>query len=592
MVLKNKRVISIIVSFVLLLGIMVVPNVSMAAEPQLLTIVHVNDVHGTLKYNEGSGNIGFGRLQTKLDELKAANPNLLLINAGDTFHGDVDVNLSNGQIMLDMMNLIGFDVMVPGNHDFNYGYDRLLEMKEAAEFPIISANVIKEADGSSDFDGFVVKEMENGLKVGIFGITTEETKFKTHPDNTVGIEFVDGVERAKAMMVELEDEDVDLVVALVHLGNEGTTLTTSRQIAEEVEGIDLIIDGHSHEELNEMVNGALLVQAGSFLNNIGVVNIEIVDGEIAKIEENTVTFEEAKDLVADESVEAAISAALAGNAEKKSEVVGKTTIALDGERANVRTGETNLGNLITDAMRNSTGADIAFTNGGGIRASIDEGDITYEEIITSFPFTNTLAVIEVTGAELKAALEHGVDLYPEQAGHFPHVSGMTYKFDAGLPIGNRIVEVSVGGQPLDLEATYKLVTNDFVAAGGDGYDMFTGKAWLAQGGLLSDVLIDFVKAEVEVSPAVEGRITFIPAPAEEPEPAPEPTPEPIPEPVPVPEPTPEPAPAGDIRYTVVKGDWLSKIAARYNKEWRALAEYNKLKNPNLIYPGQLILIPQ
>ena len=153
--LKNKRAISIIVSFVLLLGIMIMPNVSMAAEPQLLTIVHVNDVHGTLNFNEGSGNIGFSKLFTKVNELKAANPNLLLVNAGDTFHGEVDVNLSNGQIMLDMMNLLGFDLMVPGNHDFNYGYDRLLELKEAADFPIISANVIKEADGSSDFDGFV-----------------------------------------------------------------------------------------------------------------------------------------------------------------------------------------------------------------------------------------------------------------------------------------------------------------------------------------------------------------------------------------------------------------------------------------------------
>ena len=581
--LSNKRVMSIILSFVLLLGIIVVPNVSMAAEPQLLTIVHVNDVHGTLKYNEGSGQIGFGRLKTKLDELKSTNPNLLLINAGDTFHGEVDVNLSGGQIMVDMMNLLGFDVMIPGNHDFNYGYERLLELKKEADFPILGANILKEKDGKSDFDGYLVKEMENGLKVGIFGITTEETKFKTHPNNTVGIEFADGVEVAKKMVKQLEDKDVDLVVALVHLGNEGTTLTTSREIAEEVDGIDLIIDGHSHEELNEVVNGALLVQAGSYLKNIGLVNVEVVDGEI-KLVEDLITFEEAKALVPDEAVEAAIGAALAGNSEKKSEVVAKTTVALDGERAHVRTGETNLGNLITDAMRQSTGADIAFTNGGGIRASIDEGDITFEEIITSFPFTNTLAVIEVTGAELKAALEHGVDAYPEQAGHFPHVSGMTYKFDAGKEVGSRIVEVTVGGEALDPAKTYRLVTNDFLAAGGDGYSMFTGKTFVAEGGLLSDVLIDYVKEETEVSPAVEGRITFIPAPVVEPEPSPEPAPAPTP--------GPEPAPAEDIRYTVVKGDWLSKIAAKYNKAWQELADYNKIKNPNLIYPGQLILIPQ
>ena len=570
-----KRKFSIILSLVILLS-MVVPNVSMAAEPQLLTIVHVNDVHGILKYNEGSGQIGFGRLQTKVNELKALNPNLLLINGGDTLHGEVDVNLSGGMIMVNMMNMLGFDVMVPGNHDFNYGYDELLALKKAANFPMLGANIIKEADGKSDFDGYVVKEMENGLKVGIFGITTEETKFKTHPDNTVGIKFEEGVAVAKEMVKKLEAEKVDFVVALVHLGNAGTTLTTSRQIAEEVNGIDLIIDGHSHEELNETINGALLVQAGSYTKNIGVVNVEILEGKVSKIEESLFKFEEAKDLVPDEAVEAAIAAALAGNAEKKSEVVGKTTVALDGERANVRTGETNLGNLITDAMRKSTGADIAFTNGGGIRASINDGDITFEEIITSFPFTNTLAVIEVTGAELMTALEHGVDLYPGQAGHFPHVSGMTYKFDAGKEVGSRIVEVKVGGEALDLAKTYKLVTNDFMAAGGDGYTIFKGKPFIAEGGLLSDVLIAYVKEAGEIAPAVEGRITFIPAPVVEPEPTPEPA----------------PAPAEEIKYTVVAGDWLSKIALRYNKEWRALAEYNNLKNPNLIYPGQVIIIPQ
>lgn len=586
--LRNKRVISVILSFVLILGIIIVPSGAFAEESQKLTIVHVNDVHGLLKYDDYNKAIGFGRLKAKVEELRAQNPNLLFVNAGDTLHGEVDVNLSQGEIMVNMMNLMGFDVMTPGNHDFNYGYDRLLELKGMAKFPILGANIVKEADGTSDFDPYIIKEFENGLKVGIFGISTEETKFKSHPNNTIGIEFKDGIEVAKEVVAELKEKEVDLIVGLVHLGIDGTTLTTSKAIAENVEGIDLIIDGHSHEELNETIGETLLVQSGSHLKNIGVVEIEIVDGKVNK-EAKLIDFESAKEIVPDEAIEAEIAKIAEINAPKKAEVVGKTLVDLNGERANVRTGETTLGNLITDAMRTSTGADIAFTNGGGIRASIPAGDVTFGHIITSFPFTNTLAVIEVTGSELMAALEHGVDLYPEQAGHFPHVSGMTYKFDADKEVGQRIVEVTVGGEPLDLEATYRVVTNDFMAAGGDGYTMFEGKPFVAEGGLLSDVLVDYIKELGEVNPKVEGRITVVPAEEVEEAPAEEPIPEPAEEPVPA-EPTPEPV-KEEVKYVVKPGDWLSKIGIKFNIDWKVLAEYNKLSNPDLIFPGQIIVIP-
>ena len=594
--LRNKRFISVILSFVLVLGIMIAPSSVFAAETQKLTIVHVNDVHGRLKFDEGQKEIGFGRLKTKVDELKEDNPNVLLLNAGDTFHGVVDVNLTEGKAMVDLMNEVGFDAMVPGNHDFNYGYKRLLELKDLAKFPIVGANILKDKDNKSDFEPYTIKEMENGLKVGIFGLTTEETKFKSHPDNTEGINFGKPVEIAKDVVKKLQEEKVDVIVALVHLGNEGTTLTTSKEIAENVKGIDLIVDGHSHEIENEVIGDALLVQTGNYTNNIGVVNIEVEDGKILNKEAKLISFDEAKDIVPDPKIEEEIGKIAELNAPKLAEVVGKSKVDLDGERANARTGETNLGNLITDAMRKSTGADIAFTNGGGIRASIPAGDITFGNIITSFPFTNTLAVIEVTGEELTKALEHGVDLYPEQAGHFPHVSGMTYRFDAGKPVGERIVEVLVDGKPLELDKTYKLVTNDFMAAGGDDYTMFEGKTFIAEGGLLSDVLIDYVKELGEVAPTVEGRIVAIPAeveaPAPEPVPTPEPVPAPEPTPEPIPEPKPEPVPVPEVRKYVVKaGDVLWKIARSFDTTWEKLAEFNSLKNPHLIFPGQVILVP-
>ncbi len=254
-----------------------------------------------------------------------------------------------------------------------------------------------------------------------------------------------------------------------------------------------------------------------------------------------------------------------------------------GERAKARTGETNLGNLITDAMLAGVAdADVAFANGGGIRASIPAGDVTFGDVITAFPFTNTLAVIEVSGKELMAALEHGVDLFPDEAGHFPHVSGMTYKFDPEKPVGSRIHSVMIKGQALDMSKTYKLVTNDFMADGGDGYTMFKGKTFVAEGGLLSDVLIEYFEKMKEVNPALEGRIVAEKAAVVV-------VPEPKPEPVPTPEPKPEPVVK---KHIVVRGDTLYRIGLKNGTTWQKLAEYNNLKNPSLIFPGQQILLEQ
>ncbi|HZH93649.1 MAG TPA: 5'-nucleotidase C-terminal domain-containing protein, partial [Tissierellaceae bacterium] len=493
----------------------------------------------------------------------------------------IPANLTEGESVVEVMNAMEFDAMVPGNHDFNFGYERLLELKAMSEFDILGANIVKE-DETSDFDPYLVYEMENGMRVGVFGIATEETKTKSHPNNTIGIEFADVIETGNAAVEALAEMDVDLVVALIHLGIDGSSADTAYTLADNVEGIDLIVDGHSHHVTGEERNGAYIVQAGYYLIHIGVVNVSMVDGEPV-FESTQHPYEELKDLEADEYIAGLIAETTAPIEEMQEEVIGFTTVALDGVRENVRAGETNLGNLITDAMIAASGADVALTNGGGIRASIDEGDITLGEVLEAFPFTNVLTNIEVTGADLMAALEHGVKDYPAAAGHFPHVSGMSYTFDPNQEVGSRITELMIGDEPVDLEATYMLVTNDFLAAGGDGYEMFGGEI-LAYSGLLSEVLETYLRANPEISPQVEGRIVALPlVEVPEPEPAPEP------EPTPVPEPTPAPA---DIAYTVKSGDWLSKIGMAYGVDWRVLADHNNLANPNLIFPGQIIMIPQ
>lgn len=600
---RNRRIVSLFLSLVLILGIMIGSVPAFAEEAKVLTIVHVNDVHGRLNIDEREGSIGLARLKTKVDELKAKNPNLLLVNAGDTLHGAIDINITKGETMVNLMNKIGFDAMVPGNHDFNYGYKRLLELKDKAEFPIIGSNIVKEANGKSDFEPYKIYDVD-GIKVGIFGLSTEETKYKSHPSNTEGIKFESPVEVAKKMVKELKEKEVNVIIALAHLGVDESTESNVYDVAENVEGIDLIVDGHSHTELpkGEVKGDTLIVQAGSFLKNIGIVELEIAGGKINKKTAKLFGYNEGKDLKSDATIEEEIKKVEEINKPFKEAVVGKSKVNLVGEREVVRKGESNLGNLLTDAMVKATGADVALANGGGIRASIPAGDIKVGDILVSFPFTNTLAVIEVTGAEIVQALEHGVDMYPEDAGHFPHISGMTFKFDQSKPVGSRTSDININGKPVELDKKYKLVTNDFMASGGDGYTMFTGKPFIAEGGLLSDVLIEYFKEVGEVEPKMEGRVTVVEAAKTEEKPVEKPATVPA---VPVPAPTPQqpevkpiiaPQQGSDIvlevqKYVVKPGDVLWKIAKKFNTTWEKLAEYNKLKNPHLIFPNQVILVP-
>ncbi|HPP32281.1 MAG TPA: 5'-nucleotidase C-terminal domain-containing protein, partial [Soehngenia sp.] len=512
---RNKKFLSIVLSFAMVLGFLIVPtNTTQAASNESLTIVHVNDMHARVAENEGSKELGFAKLASVVNGLRTTDPNVLFLNAGDTFHGTIDVNLTQGEEIVKIMNKMKFDAMTPGNHDFNYGYNRLLELKEMAEFPILGANIVKESDKTSDFEPYIIKEMQNGLKVGIFGLTTDETKYKSHPSNTTGIEFADPVTTADKYVKELKNKGADVIIALVHLGLDESSVNTSKKLAEKVQGIDLIVDGHSHHMLEEgmLVNNTLIVQAGSYTQDVGFVKLEFEDGKIVKKTAEVMTYEDLKATEPDAEIAKMVEELVAKNEPLKNTVIGKTEVKLEGTRELVRTGETNLGNLITDAMRKSTGADFALTNGGGIRASIDEGEITLGEILTAFPFTNTLAVIKVTGEEVLKALEHGVDAYPEPAGHFPHVSGLTYTFDPSKPVGQRIVSVMINGKPIEKTKTYTMVTNDFVAAGGDGYTMFANKPFVGEGGLLSDVLAEYISLTEMIGPRVEGRIKAVKTP--------------------------------------------------------------------------------
>jgi len=472
-----------------------------------ITILHTNDTHGRVKAD--SSIIGIDTISA----IKKSINNSILVDVGDTLHGLPFATMNKGEDIIALMKLAGYDVMTPGNHDFNYGYERLLELANMAStgvnsFPIISANVIK--DNTTLLDANYIKEVD-GVKLGFFGLTTPETAFKTNPNNVKGLEFASPIESAKKQVEELKAKGADIIVALAHIGTDESSEIVSTMIAKEVEGIDIIIDGHSHSNYPtgfEADNGTLIVSTGEYGANLGQVIITFdkdtnkITKKIASlIPKATAATQNPDEIVAQkiEEINEAQNALL-------SKVVGVSKVVLDGARENVRTGETNLGNLITDAMLYVTGAEIAITNGGGIRATINAGEITKQDVVSVLPFGNFIVTKYLTGAQIKDILEHGVKDYPATAGHFPHVAGINFVFDAEKEAGERIVSIKINGKDIDMDAKYLVAANDFMAAGGDDYPHFKDVKTENEFQALDEALEEYIKYLGEVNYSKEDRI--------------------------------------------------------------------------------------
>lgn len=525
-----------------------------------LTIVHTNDTHSrVLSSNDG---IGFAKIATKVKEIRNAQENVLVLDAGDTFHGQTISTLVKGESIVEVLNTIKYDAMVPGNHDFNYGQERLVELSQMTDFPIIAANILK-ADGTTLLPSYIIKELK-GVKVGIFGLATPETTYKTNPNNVTGLTFEDPTVVAEKMVKELEGK-VDIIIALSHLGLDEASIYTSKLVAEKVKGIDLIVDGHSHTVLTEglKVGDTLIVQTGEYDKNLGIVEMVYADGKVSTSKASLITREAAEQLAEDADVLKAVEGITTEQDKITSIVIGKTAVELDGLREHARTGETNLGNLITEAMLKATKADVVITNGGGIRASIDVGDITKGEVITVLPFGNYVVVKKVKGADIIAALEHGVSQYPAANGGFPHVAGIKFAFDSSKEAGSRVTKAEINGKALEVNTEYLLATNDFMAVGGDNYTMLAPGQVIKELPGLDEVVIDYIASLGTVDIKVDGRVAVEKNEAQV-----------------------------KATYEVKLGDFLWKIAGKFGLTYQRLAEFNKLKDANLIYEGQKLLIPE
>ncbi|MBP6491879.1 MAG: 5'-nucleotidase C-terminal domain-containing protein [Clostridia bacterium] len=484
---KYRKSISIIVAIVMLFTLQFSFSFAETAdESDPIVILHTNDMHSKV-----DGELSLASVKGWKDYYEAKGSAVLILDSGDALHGLPVANLSRGENIVDIMNEVGYTAMTPGNHDFNYGTARLKELSELMDFDLLSAN-FTDKSGTAVFTPSKIYTAGD-KKIGIVGISTPETATKTNPLNVAGYQFNEAelASLVQAQIDSLKAEGADYIVALGHLGlDEESEPYRSSDLISQISGLDIFVDGHSHTSLanGEAVkdkdgNEVVLAQTGSQLKAIGKIGI---DGE--NIAASLIT--EPKEDAAIKALEAEQQTEIQPMLDK---VVAKTDVLLDGNRdPGVRTQETNLGDLGADALKYVSGADVALTNGGGIRASIEIGDITYGEINTVFPFGNTVVTIEITGADLLAALQHGTASAPTASGGFPQVAGMNYEVHTYLQ-ADRVQNVTINGEPLDLQKTYTLATNDFTQVGGDGYTMLAGYEKTGEYGALDEALATYIE---------------------------------------------------------------------------------------------------
>lgn len=493
---------------ILLLALAVVIPLSAQQKPDCtvkVTLLQVNDVYQFAPVDLGTRG-GLARLLTLKKEIEKQSPNTLFLLSGDTISPSVESITYKGAQMIDAWNTAQLDYSTFGNHEFDFGPDVLRQRMKESKFKWIVANVIDKKTGKpfGDAPAYVIREFD-GVKVGIFGLTLEETKITSRPGPDV--EFLNPCETSRKIVSEIHERGVKTVIALTHL-----SLSEDKEVAR-CSGVDVIIGGHEHTLLESSSGGAPIFKMTADARELGQIDLNIskTTGAVESIDWKVIPV---TDKTKDDPQFAALNRKYGSLLKELSVVVGRTSVDLDARSAIGRTQETNVGNFIADAFRAATGADVGIMNGGSIRADeiISSGKLTRRDVLSILPFKNKVVKVELSGATLRQALEHGVARSAEDAepGRFPQVSGMTFTFDGRRPPGSRIVSLLVNGKPLDEKKNYTLATSDYVAIdGGDGYAMLKGTRVVLpreQARFDSDVLQSAIVAKKVIAPKVEGRI--------------------------------------------------------------------------------------
>jgi 5'-nucleotidase len=496
------------VALIFFLVIAVVIPLSAQQKPDCIvkvTLLQVNDVYQFAPVDLGTRG-GLARVLTLKKEIEKQSPNTLFLLSGDTISPSVESITYKGAQMIDAWNTAGLDYSTFGNHEFDFGPDVLRQRMKESKFKWIVANVIDKKTGKpfGDAPPFVIREFD-GVKVGIFGLTLEETKITSRPGPDV--EFLNPCETARKMVSEIHDRGVKTVIALTHL-----SMSEDKEVAR-CSGVDVIIGGHEHTLLESASGGAPIFKMTADARELGQIDLNISKntGAVESIDWKVIPV---TDKTKDDPQFAAINRKYGALLEELSHVVGRSSVDLDARSAIGRTQETNVGDFIADAFRTATGADVGLMNGGSIRADeiIRAGPLTRRDVLSILPFKNRVVKVELSGATLRQVLEHGVARSAEDAepGRFPQVSGIKFTFDATRPPGSRIVSLTVNGKSLDEKKAYTLAASDYVAIdGGDGYAMLKGTRLLIpreQARFDSDVLQSAIIAKKVIAPQIEGRI--------------------------------------------------------------------------------------
>ncbi len=618
-----KNIPRILLATALVLGL---TSPAYASDFAPIVILHTNDVHTATQ--------GYAAVAAYEKELAGqyGADRVTLVDAGDAIQGGPIGTLTEGASLVDIMNYVGYDYAIPGNHEFDYGMDVFLNLaKEQAQYTYLSCNLLDQT-GSTVVSPYAVEDYGD-VQVAYVGISTPETLTKSNPthfqDNSGHYiySFCEG-ENGQALYTAVQNsvdaaraEGADYVVALSHLGMEGSTSAwNAASVIANTTGIDLVIDGHSHEvyqqqaanQAGEMVD---LVQTGTQLANLGCIRLDPATGEIT----TQMLSLEGEDVPSDPDTQAYLDEVNSQFEAELSQVVGSTSVQLKATAENgfdwaVRVSETNLGDLVADAYRWALGADVGLANGGGVRADVDAGELTYQDLLSVQPYGNELCLVEATGQEILDALELGAHLYPESSGGFLQVSGVTFTIDASIPSSvklseqgaflgvdgpYRVTDVKIGGKDLKLDQVYTVSSHNYlIKSGGDGFTMFQDNTLLKDCVILDNqALINYVVDELGgqvgdayLDPAGQGRITILNASAQPEEPEEQPQPE-------EPEEQPEPEQPQSHTYTVQKGDSLWRIAAQElgaGRRWQEIYELNRvtISNPSMIFVGQELTLPQ
>ncbi len=481
---SRKRVLTLCVSLLLL-----ITNLVFAADLSKLVILHTNDTHGFDQRAEGIN--GMATVAAMKKHFEAQGKTVVLLDAGDAIQDNNLVNFSKGKTAISFMNACGYDAMTLGNHEFDYGPEILQKRIREAKYPVVSCNVIVEATGKNFVKSSTIIN-KNGYKIGIVGITTPETATSTNPKNVRGLKILDGKElyaRVQQEVDKLRAAKCDFVFGLSHLGSgQEAAPNRSDDVAANVNGMAVLIDGHDHKVKNFKVNNTLIVETGYYTHNIGML-----------VNRNGTWQEELQPYgvfnAEDAKVKALVDAAAKTVERILAEKEGTTDVLLNGNRfPGVRTEETNLGDFVADgylwqAKQASVlkgKVDGAIVNGGSLRTSIKNGTVTKGNILGVLPYNNQLYIVNITGEELLEILEATTCVIPDPIGAFPQVAGIKYEINTAMPYakgklykgstyyaparpGTRVKILEVGGKPFNLQNRYAIATTDFICSGGDAY---------------------------------------------------------------------------------------------------------------------------